>query len=113
MTGSHQAVPASLWATAQPAAADGPMPVSIELRPDLRSQTGGHKAMLSNDSDGPLDVVITAISSTTQAQNSIEVTVPPRDQKNLAKEGFVIEPGDRVTLHSPPHPDVVIASITE
>jgi hypothetical protein len=91
------------------------MPASVELLPNPVGHAGDLKAVVSNESGAPLALEVTAENHTTRGHAAVHVTLEPHGQASLTKLGLAIAPGDHVTLHGSPYPDltVTIADVEE
>jgi hypothetical protein len=65
----------------------------------------GREATLRNSSPRSLDVSVTANNPTTGHQATAQVRLAPFQRLSLADTGFRVEPGDVLTLRSPPFRD--------
>jgi quercetin dioxygenase-like cupin family protein len=60
---------------------------------------------LRNGSNKALDVTVTANNATTGHQSVAHVALAPFHTEQLSASQFEVEPGDHLTLHSPPFAD--------
>lgn len=78
-----------------------PVPVVFAFRHD--PDTGGQQASLQNQSGDELNVSVRTVNPATGSQSSVQVQIPRARRSNLIAAGLMVEPGDEMTIVSPPY----------
>ena len=98
-----QAAPSQEGESLPPPFSTVEVPASVLIGPG--TDETGREATLRNSSARLLEVSITASNTRTGHQAMAQLTLSPFQRVSLADSGVRVEPGDVLTLHSPPFRD--------
>jgi hypothetical protein len=86
-----------------------PVPAMVLTVPDPH-QPGDRNALLMSSSPETLNVSVTASNPASGTQSSVQTTISRGQTVHLSDFGLVVQPGDRITVHSPPYADREISA---